>query len=75
MPFVIPEVSDTLFGRLENMNCWLCFKPLNVKIGDYVVRKTTRKSRYAHLKCGVQKNWITQKDVNKLYLVPKIRKK
>lgn len=74
MPFIIAEVSDNLLSRIEMLNCWLCYKPMNVKIGDYVVRKTTRKSRYAHIECGVKKNWIEHKDVEKLYLVPKPRK-
>jgi len=43
---------------------------MNVKVDDYIARKHTRKSRYAHLKCAIRKNWIEKKDIEKLYLVP-----
>lgn len=74
MPFIITEVSGNLYSRIAFIDCWLCFKQMNVVVGDYVVRKHTRKSKYAHLKCAVKKNWIEQKDIDNLYLVPKIRK-
>lgn len=69
MPFMIPKVTDNLYSRIAFMDCWLCYNPMNVKVGDYVARKTTRKSRYAHLECAVKKNWITKDDIKKLYLV------
>lgn len=70
MPIEINQVTEYLLSRIGDTNCWLCFKPMNVKVDDYIARKHTRKSRYAHLKCAIQKNWIEKKDIEKLYLAP-----
>jgi len=73
LPIEINQVTEYLYARIGNSHCWLCFNPMNVKIGDYIARKHTRKSRYAHIPCAIQKNWIEKKDIDKLYLVPKVR--
>jgi len=75
MPIQINEVNEYLFTRIGDNTCWLCFKPMNVQIGDYIVRKHTRKSRYAHIPCAIQKKWIEKKDIDKLYLVPNVKKR
>lgn len=75
MPIEINLVTDYLFARIGDSNCWLCFEPMNVKIDDYIVRKHTRKSRYAHIPCAIQKNWIEKKEIDKLYLLQKVSKK
>lgn len=73
MPIEINLVNEYLIARIGDSNCWVCFQPMNVKFGEYIVRKHTRKSRYAHIPCAIQKNWIEKKDIDNLYLVPKIR--
>ena len=75
MPIEINKVNEYLFSRIGNSNCWLCFDPMNIRIGDYIARKHTRKTRYAHIPCAIQKNWIDKKQIENLYLVAKLQKK
>ena len=44
--------------------CYLCKKKFKVKIGDVMVTKKSNISRLAHTKCAVEKNWVTQKEID-----------
>jgi len=76
LPISLVRVRENMFDRICLQYCYLCRDKdgnqvhLDVKIGDLIAIKSTRKSRYAHLKCAVLHNWVDKKDIEKDYLVP-----
>lgn len=80
MPISLVRIRENMYDRIRLQYCYLCRDEegnkihLNVKIGDMIAIKKTRKSRYAHLKCAVQYNWIDKSQIEKDYLVPLLSK-
>ncbi len=73
MPIRILVVNYGLISRIRSARscCRLCGAPLSdLKIGDYILRKTTKKSSLAHVLCGKQKNWVSDQELEKLNIVP-----
>ena len=71
MPVKVVKINENMLTRIikHNKICGICREPLNtMKIGDLILRKTAGKSKIAHVDCGIQKNWITKEDVDKVYL-------
>jgi len=76
MPISLVRVRENMYDRICLQYCYLCRDEegnkvhLNANIGDLIAIKKTRKSRYAHVKCAVQYNWIDKSEIEKDYLVP-----
>lgn len=76
MPIDLIKVRENMFDRINSQYCYLCRDKdgnkvlLNVKVDELIAIKHTRKSRYAHLKCAVQYNWLDKKQIEKEYLLP-----
>ncbi len=71
MPIVVILLNESMYARIQNdgRKCKICEKSLvKLKVGDPILRKTAGKSLIAHIKCGIEKNWITKSDFDKLYL-------
>jgi len=71
MPIKILVINYGLISRIRSARscCRLCGAPLtDLKIGDYILRKTTKKSSLAHVLCGKQKNWVSDEELEKLHI-------
>lgn len=81
LPIDLVRVRENMFDRMNLQYCYLCRDKdgnkvlLDVKVDDLIAIKHTRKSRYAHIKCAVQYNWIEKEEIEKDYLLPIPRKK
>lgn len=71
MPINLFEVKLKDIDRVNSHICYLCKESMEkITIGDLIVIKMTRKSRYAHLKCAIRYNWIDESEIQKEYLLP-----
>lgn len=72
MPVVITRITPNMLTRINETTCWVCFEKIKVGLDDYVLMKKSRHAKHAHIECGLKKNWVTEDDVNKLYLAPTV---
>jgi len=71
LPIIVILLNESMYARIQNNDrkCRICQKSLvKMKVGDPILRKTAGKSMIAHIECGIEKNWITRSDFDKLYL-------
>ena len=64
MAMIVSNVYPQHVKSYNRRRCHFCKKKLKVKTGDVMVTKKSNISKLAHPKCAVEKNWVTQKEIN-----------